>query len=1165
MNCFAHIFIGKEFEQLVQNIGRVTYKSGDSAASYMHYYLLDSGQQAPGLKKLSIESTAPSPELNGLDKYINVQWEDKDAERENLTDIYKDIYNDVLGGERRGLQSRLYVCIHFPFYKESAFAQLTSLYKAVRDANMPDKVSFVGYCADLAEMISPQEKDIEKLSFKAQVSAFRHFREKNNVLVNQHLLLFQNSFQNGIPLNLTSESLVEIVSLLLLQYVGHYDEFYPDTMAYSEAVSFGVSSISLDKYKLVDYLFCRTMIHVLDATSITDETVSVNEVFAKVRNILLDKGQVLSEYFSALSKTEEAPDITEAEKYLENKAESIISRCEEVAKENRSMPMKAAILAALLQEQCDFFHQMVFNPESPDLTDLFDEPINYFLEHDKSHFWQKDDNAPVDNPLKELKELNSHLINNQSKIKELQKSIDLFKDEIENLKSTEKTISFEEDGYYHVDDRRYRLLPNIDEKPLQETYVPHPVKTNSLDLRENFREIQDQGSQGSCVAFALTSIFEYMMRSNNRKEEYDLSEAFLYYNARKQDPNNSENEDCGSRFESAIESLHKDGIAVEALCKYNENIYDKEPSQEAYDDAKKRLLRKAVNVSNKVSDIKSALEDGFPVAASFTLCPSFSDISMGFVPMPQEEEISEASQKAEAKHSRHAMVIVGFDDKIQCFLVRNSWGRSWGTQGYCYMPYSYVENSALFNFACIFTEIESIESKSVGEIPTIRLDDTDVGIRYHMTLAALRVEQEELREIKSRRDDVLKRLEGLKLMFSDHTNCENYIKETCRKIGEEQNELNDKIVLEKELKEKENEKFQKLKKRLWYKAIWYSAGLSVLVGLYNWMLVRLAENFSRFAKHYYWVRRLRDGIEEIVEFIKHDHNYQLSVKDLQISWITLAVVLAVIFGILWLKGHLAWKTWREKRDEHDRKMGLLKKQIEEKQKEADSFRFNTQAVRKWLSELMKINAVIQQRYTKIISRINNLRTWYAGVQRMKKDITFHSVIPDFDLLDQAILDSFFERQIKDKPEFFIDFSENLDQHDNSEEYLRRYQEAISEKVTKALLGHPRLNEFNITDHIVSDTFTDMAKQVVQRSDDGTEISLNTVKCQSDIFMHINSHERGLISPSVYVITPSAQQNAGGLRKKFGRGVDSWLSSDNAYRMVMLQIVCIGLDECRMFQ
>ncbi len=38
----------------------------------------------------------------------------------------------------------------------------------------------------------------------------------------------------------------------------------------------------------------------------------------------------------------------------------------------------------------------------------------------------------------------------------------------------------------------------------------------------------------------------------------------------------------------------------------------------------------------------------------------------------------------------HAVVGVGYDDATKRFWVRNSWGASWGQQGYFTMPYDYL-------------------------------------------------------------------------------------------------------------------------------------------------------------------------------------------------------------------------------------------------------------------------------------------------------------------------------------------------------------------------------------------------------------------------------------------------------------------------------------------
>ena len=45
----------------------------------------------------------------------------------------------------------------------------------------------------------------------------------------------------------------------------------------------------------------------------------------------------------------------------------------------------------------------------------------------------------------------------------------------------------------------------------------------------------------------------------------------------------------------------------------------------------------------------------------------------------------------------HAVLAVGYDDKEQRFIVRNSWGSGWGMRGHFTMPYAYLTDDNLAN------------------------------------------------------------------------------------------------------------------------------------------------------------------------------------------------------------------------------------------------------------------------------------------------------------------------------------------------------------------------------------------------------------------------------------------------------------------------------------
>jgi len=59
----------------------------------------------------------------------------------------------------------------------------------------------------------------------------------------------------------------------------------------------------------------------------------------------------------------------------------------------------------------------------------------------------------------------------------------------------------------------------------------------------------------------------------------------------------------------------------------------------------------------------------------------------GVLPMPKDEH---GRSQLGGSGIAHAVVIVGYDDEKRLFRFKNSYGKSWGDQGYGYMPYEYL-------------------------------------------------------------------------------------------------------------------------------------------------------------------------------------------------------------------------------------------------------------------------------------------------------------------------------------------------------------------------------------------------------------------------------------------------------------------------------------------
>lgn len=213
-------------------------------------------------------------------------------------------------------------------------------------------------------------------------------------------------------------------------------------------------------------------------------------------------------------------------------------------------------------------------------------------------------------------------------------------------------------------------------------------KINYLDLRSKFNEVFDQGKIGSCTANALTSIFEY------DKPHFKGSRLFLYYNERLYI--NETHKDEGAYLSDGIISLKSYGICEEIYHPYIISNVFKEPSKEAYENAKNYYVLETFNISNDINEIKSWLIKNEPIAIAIAVYSNFMNSKTGLIELPNETDNFVGG---------HAVIICGFDDKNRRFILRNSWGVYWGDKGYFYLPYDYISNDDLCGDLWIITRI----------------------------------------------------------------------------------------------------------------------------------------------------------------------------------------------------------------------------------------------------------------------------------------------------------------------------------------------------------------------------------------------------------------------------------------------------------------------------
>jgi C1A family cysteine protease len=215
-----------------------------------------------------------------------------------------------------------------------------------------------------------------------------------------------------------------------------------------------------------------------------------------------------------------------------------------------------------------------------------------------------------------------------------------------------------------------------------------------IDLRSKCPPVFDQLQLGSCVANTLVTSYQF----NNTK--FSGSRLFLYYNSRFLDK--SVNIDAGTTISQGINALKKFGICSEKIWTYSDNStkFKKKPSRECYIEGLKNQVISANAIMPNLNAMKQCLATGFPFALGFMVYDSFESNAValtGMVPMPKQNE---------QLLGGHAVLCVGYDDSKRVFIVRNSWGASWGDKGYFYMPYTYLTNR---NLAGDFWQVTKVE------------------------------------------------------------------------------------------------------------------------------------------------------------------------------------------------------------------------------------------------------------------------------------------------------------------------------------------------------------------------------------------------------------------------------------------------------------------------
>ena len=233
----------------------------------------------------------------------------------------------------------------------------------------------------------------------------------------------------------------------------------------------------------------------------------------------------------------------------------------------------------------------------------------------------------------------------------------------------------------------------------------------SADLRPGCPPVYDQGQVGSCTGNSVAGAFEFAQKKQ-LLQDFMPSRLFIYYNERAIE--HTTGQDAGAQIRDGIKTVAKQGVPPEiglAVQREPGRGHEK-PNAKAYTDALQHTVISYHRISARTSSaaltlMKSCLADGYPFVFGFTVYSAFEGAEVaktGILKMP--------NKKKEEVVGGHAVLCVGYDDKMKSVLVRNSWGASWGLKGYFWMPYAYISDSKL---ASDFWTIRGVTGTAAGK------------------------------------------------------------------------------------------------------------------------------------------------------------------------------------------------------------------------------------------------------------------------------------------------------------------------------------------------------------------------------------------------------------------------------------------------------------------
>lgn len=253
-----------------------------------------------------------------------------------------------------------------------------------------------------------------------------------------------------------------------------------------------------------------------------------------------------------------------------------------------------------------------------------------------------------------------------------------------------------------IDDHRYQEIGVLP------TYSG--VKYNEIPLRVDLRAYTpvaaDQGDMGTCVgwavgygAFTIARAIQDNQTNTARITQQANSAAFIYNQIKPKEA------DCrsGVFIEDALVLLQQEGDCLEPTFNFQLTSCHTEPMPIAKQEAEQFRIKDFATLfaleeksSRKIAKTCQVIATKTPIIVGMEVTESFRKILPGtrvWSPTPNEKSIG-----------FHAMVLVGYDNVEKEFELMNSFGSSWGNQGFIKISYQDFARYCRYAYVLLLNE-----------------------------------------------------------------------------------------------------------------------------------------------------------------------------------------------------------------------------------------------------------------------------------------------------------------------------------------------------------------------------------------------------------------------------------------------------------------------------